>query len=89
MYKRFLCTEHSLCGCWLLTEKPYSLFAGREVARALATLDLSGESLTQNLDGLGEIELETLEEWEEKFMSQYPIVAKVCIIVLFRNVLNM
>lgn len=72
-----------MCGHWSLLGKAYSLFAGKELARALATLDLSGYGLSDDLEGLSENELRTLEEWEAKFESQYPFVAKVRALVLF------
>lgn len=71
-----------MCGHWLLLGQAYSLFAGKEVARALATLDLSGCGLNQDLDGLSAEVLKILQEWEAKFTSQYPSMAQVLVISL-------
>ncbi|XP_065854105.1 membrane steroid-binding protein 2-like [Euphorbia lathyris] len=56
---------------------PYAKFAGRDASRALALLSFDPKDLTGNLDGLGESELEVLQDWEYKFMEKYVKVGKL------------
>ncbi|KAK6159005.1 hypothetical protein DH2020_006319 [Rehmannia glutinosa] len=50
---------------------PYALFAGRDASRALALMSFDPKDLTGNIEGLGESELEVLQDWEYKFMEKY------------------
>ncbi|WCJ28760.1 membrane steroid binding protein 1 [Euphorbia peplus] len=56
---------------------PYAKFAGRDASRALALLSFDPQDLTGNLDGLGESELQVLQDWEYKFMEKYVKVGKL------------
>ena len=55
----------------------YEVFAGKEVARALAVMSLKAEDCTSNLEGVTEKQLGTLKEWEDKFLTKYPVVGEV------------
>ncbi|EFN57115.1 hypothetical protein CHLNCDRAFT_34937 [Chlorella variabilis] len=55
----------------------YHLFAGREVARALAKVAVEEEECTDNLEGLSKAELESLADWERTFESKYEVVGRV------------
>jgi membrane-associated progesterone receptor component len=52
-------------------------FAGRECARAFALMSTDTADCHDNLEGLNSVEMESLREWEAKFMYKYPIVGKV------------
>ncbi|KAK3405300.1 membrane steroid-binding protein 2 [Eucalyptus grandis] len=56
---------------------PYALFAGRDASRALALLSFDARDLTGNIEGLGEPELEVLQDWEYKFMEKYVKVGQI------------
>ncbi|GBF92660.1 hypothetical protein Rsub_05029 [Raphidocelis subcapitata] len=49
-------------------------FAGREVARAFAMLSTELSDCHDGLEGLSQMELDNLREWEEKFNWKYSIV---------------
>ena len=53
------------------------MFAGKEVARALAIMSLKEEDCTANLEGVTEKQMGTLKEWEDKFHTKYPVVGEV------------
>lgn len=53
------------------------MFAGKEVARALAIMSLKAEDCTDNLEGVTEKQMGTLKEWEDKFRVKYPVVGEV------------
>lgn len=54
---------------------PYNYMAGRDASRILAKMARKGqETETVSLDDLSETELKTLQQWEDKFRQQYPIV---------------
>lgn len=55
----------------------YALFAGKEVARALALMSLKGEDCSADIDDLTERQKETLKEWLAKFELKYPVVGEV------------
>ncbi|KAF8057743.1 ALG10 [Scenedesmus sp. PABB004] len=52
-------------------------FAGREVARAFALISTDLKDCTDDLSGLGAMELDALRDWEAKFNSKYPIVGRL------------
>ncbi|KAK2738021.1 hypothetical protein FQN57_007287 [Myotisia sp. PD_48] len=63
---------------------PYENFAGRDATRGLAcqsfdeamlTADLEGP--LDDLEGLGEEELENLSGWEQRFLEKYLVVGKL------------
>ena len=57
--------------------KPYGVYAGREVARALGKMSLKEEDCSANMDDFTEKESATLEQWEAKFSGKYPVLGKV------------
>ncbi|KAI2618922.1 cytochrome b5 [Hypoxylon sp. NC1633] len=63
---------------------PYENFAGRDASRGLACHSFDEEMLTKdldgpldNLDGLGDEEMDSLQGWEERFNSKYLMVGKL------------
>lgn len=63
---------------------PYENFAGRDATRGLAMGSFDEEMLTKDLEGplddlqgLGENEMESLANWEESFSGQYPIIGRL------------
>lgn len=65
----------------------YAIFAGKEVARALAVMSLKDEDCSNDLAGLTDKQMNTLQEWEDKFKTKYEIVGKACFF-LFKEVLD-
>ncbi|PSC69128.1 steroid-binding 3 [Micractinium conductrix] len=55
----------------------YGLFAGKEIARALAKVAVDEKECTDDLEGLTKGELETLADWERTFDSKYEVVGRV------------
>lgn len=66
-----------LCRMFYGPGGPYALFAGRDASRALALLSFDARDLTGNIEGLGEPELEVLQDWEYKFMEKYVKVGQI------------
>ena len=56
---------------------PYALFAGRDASRALAKMSFEEVDLTGNIEGLNAMELDTLQDWEWKFMTKYVKVGQI------------
>eukprot|EP00897_Mesotaenium_endlicherianum_P005964 jgi/Mesen1/5396/ME000268S04592 len=56
---------------------PYEAFAGRDASRALGKMSTSAEDVGPDTSGLSAAELDTLNDWEFKFISKYPTVGKV------------
>ncbi|KAI4980757.1 hypothetical protein ZWY2020_021242 [Hordeum vulgare] len=56
---------------------PYALFAGRDASRALAKMSFEPSDLTSDVSGLDPLEVETLQEWEQKFMGKYVKVGTI------------
>lgn len=54
--------------------KAYSVFAGREASRCLGKMLISEEEANANWDDLTPEHMQTLNEWDAKFESKYPIV---------------
>ena len=54
----------------------YSVFAGREAARALAKMSLREEDCTADLEDLTKREQDTLRDWEERLLDKYSIVGQ-------------
>ena len=56
----------------------YHVFAGREVARALALMSLRLEDCNGDLTGLSDERLAVLADWEKKFRDKgYPVVGRL------------
>jgi membrane-associated progesterone receptor component len=63
---------------------PYENFAGRDASRGLACQSFDAEMLTKDLKaplddlkGLGQDELDNLQNWEERFLEKYLVVGKL------------
>lgn len=63
---------------------PYENFAGRDASRGLACNSFDEDMLTEDLqgplddlNGLGEDEIEALKGWEERFLDKYLVVGKL------------
>ena len=57
---------------------PYSVLAGRDATRALATMELDKVSDTfEDHSGLSKEELGTLRDWVEQFSAKYPVRGKL------------
>ncbi|KAJ4784222.1 Membrane steroid-binding protein 1 [Rhynchospora pubera] len=56
---------------------PYELFAGKDHSRALAKMSFEPADVTGDLSGLEPYELETLNDWEARFMSKYTKVGTI------------
>lgn len=63
---------------------PYENFAGRDATRGLAMGSFDKEMLTEDLEGplddlegLGEGEMESLAGWEGSFRENYPVIGKL------------
>lgn len=55
----------------------YEVFAGKEVARALAVMSTDPKDCTGDLSGVSEEQLKVLGEWEKKFETKYGVVGQV------------
>ncbi|XP_057433079.1 probable steroid-binding protein 3 [Lotus japonicus] len=55
----------------------YAMFAGRDASRALAKMSKNEEDISPNLDGLSDKEIGVLNDWENKFVAKYPVVARL------------
>ncbi|CAN6173963.1 unnamed protein product [Urochloa humidicola] len=52
----------------------YSLFAAKDASRAIAKMSFEPEDLSSDISGLEPFELDALKDWEDKFISKYPMV---------------
>lgn len=52
-------------------------FAGHECARAFALFSVELSDCHDNLDGLTKGDLDSLEEWKQKFRSKYHIIGSI------------
>jgi len=58
---------------------PYSVFAGRDATRALATFSLTDE-ISDEYDDVSDLtpsQLESVREWEEQFKEKYDYIGKL------------
>ncbi|VFQ92188.1 unnamed protein product [Cuscuta campestris] len=55
----------------------YAMFSGKDASRALAKLSFDPKEINGNLEGLCDSELETLLDWECKFMVKYAKVGQL------------
>jgi len=55
----------------------YHVFAGRECARALASMKVDADFCDDQLEGLDEKSLKILDDWIKKFDDKYTVVGKV------------
>lgn len=56
--------------------KSYAVFAGKEVSRCLGKMLISDEEANAGWDDLTAEQMQTLNEWDAKFESKYPVVGK-------------
>lgn len=63
---------------------PYENFAGRDASRGLACGSFDEDMLTKdlqgpldNLQGLGQEEMQALQDWEDRFSEKYLVVGKL------------
>ena len=63
---------------------PYENFAGRDASRGLACGSFDEDMLTKNLEGpldslegLGEEELQALQDWQDRFEEKYLVVGNL------------
>ena len=63
---------------------PYANFAGRDATRGLACGSFDEDMLTKNLEGplddlegLGDTEMGSLQDWEERFDEKYLVIGKL------------
>lgn len=54
--------------------KPYAIFAGKEVSRSLAKMDISDVEANAGWNNLTPEHLETLQSWVNKYKEKYPVV---------------
>ncbi|KAL3138698.1 hypothetical protein ABBQ32_006452 [Trebouxia sp. C0010 RCD-2024] len=52
-------------------------FAGRECARAFAMVSTEVDDCNDNLEDMSPAELDSLQDWEGRFYSKYPIVGQI------------
>lgn len=56
---------------------PYAVFAGKECSRALAFMKVTPEDCSDDLTGATEAQMQTLADWESKFVQKYGVVGLV------------
>ncbi|KPA81869.1 putative mitochondrial hypothetical protein [Leptomonas pyrrhocoris] len=54
--------------------KAYAVFAGKEVSRCLGKMLIGEEEANANWDDLLPEHMQTLDEWDAKFESKYPVI---------------
>ena len=52
-------------------------FAGRECARAFALVSTDVADCSDDLEGLGAMEMESLRDWEARFWNKYRMIGRV------------
>jgi len=55
----------------------YNCFAGKDCARALATMSLKPENCVPDIDGLTPEQLKILDDWVTYYADRYPVVGRV------------
>lgn len=59
---------------------PYSLFAGRDASRALATFSLTAEQFRDEYDHLSDLkssQLEQIRDWAQQYRGKYDVVGRL------------
>lgn len=59
---------------------PYSVFAGRDASRALATFSVDQSQFKDGYDDLSDLkpsQLDSIKEWEMQFLEKYYVVGKL------------
>ena len=72
---KFRCILNSFT---ILLGGPYSVFAGRDASRALATFEV--HSVSEEYDDLSDLkqsELNEVKEWDQQFSEKYTLVGKL------------
>jgi membrane-associated progesterone receptor component len=67
----------AICRAFYGPGGPYALFTGKDASRALAKMSFELQDLTGDISGLGPFELDSLQDWEYRFMSKYVKVGTV------------
>jgi len=52
-------------------------FAGKECARAFALVSTDEADCSDDLEGLGAMELEALRDWEGRFWNKYRMIGRI------------
>ena len=68
----------SVQNVFIVTEGPYSGFAGRDASRGLATFSV--DPVSDEYDDLSDLkpgEMEQIQEWELQFSEKYDLVGKL------------
>ena len=52
-------------------------FAGKECARAFALVSTDVADCSDDLEGLGAMELESLRDWEGRFWNKYRMIGRI------------
>ncbi|CAF0706407.1 unnamed protein product [Brachionus calyciflorus] len=59
---------------------PYSVFAGRDASRALATFSVDQSQFKDEYDDLSDLkpsQIDSIKEWEMQFLEKYPVVGRL------------
>jgi membrane-associated progesterone receptor component len=59
---------------------PYSVFAGRDASRALATFSVDANLFKETYDDLSDLkasQMDSVKEWEMQFLEKYPVIGKL------------
>ncbi|KAL6549626.1 Membrane steroid-binding protein 2 [Orobanche hederae] len=56
---------------------PYAAYAGKDASRAFAKMSFETNNVSGDVAGLDVLELETLQDWERRFMSRYVKVGTI------------
>ncbi|CAN8284197.1 unnamed protein product [Cochlearia groenlandica] len=57
----------------------YALFAGKDASRALGKMSKNEDDVSPYIADLTEKEIDTLNDWEKKFVAKYPVVGRVVV----------
>ncbi len=52
-------------------------FAGKECARAFALVSTDVADCSDDLEGLGAMEMESLRDWEGRFWNKYRMIGRI------------